>query len=85
MRTDYAELARSKADEESNPERRNELTEIAGICERVPEHPARTFHEALQCMNFIMWEEAGDDVSSPGRRIDQYLKTYFEKDILEAG
>ena len=55
----YAELARRKADEESDPERRNELIEIAGICERVPENPARTFHEALQCMNFIMGSGTG--------------------------
>jgi pyruvate-formate lyase len=80
----YAELARRKADEESNPERRDELIEIAGICERVPEHPARTFHEALQCMNFIMVGR-GLEMMYPllVGRIDQYLKPYFEKDIRE--
>jgi pyruvate-formate lyase len=80
----YAELAHRKAGEEPNPERRNELIEIAGICERVPEHPARTFHEALQCMNFIMVGR-GLEMMYPllVGRIDQYLKTYFEKDIRE--
>jgi len=80
----YAELARRKADEEPNPERRNELIEIAGICERVPENPARTFHEALQCMNFIMVGR-GLEAMYPLLigRIDQYLKPYFEKDINE--
>ena len=80
----YAELARRKADEESNPERRNELMEIAGICERVPENPVTTFHEALQCINFII---VGRGLESMYPlligRIDQYLRPYFEKDIRE--
>ncbi len=80
----YAELARRKAAEESNPERRKELIEIAGICEYVPEHSARTFHEALQCMNFIMVGR-GLEAMYPLLigRIDQYLKPYFGKDIQE--
>jgi pyruvate-formate lyase len=80
----YAELARRKAGEEPDPEKRNELLEIATICERVPEHPPRTFHEALQCMNFIMVGR-GLEAIYPllVGRIDQYLKPYFEKDIQE--
>jgi len=80
----YAELARRKADEESNPERRDELMEIAGICECVPENPARTFHEALQCMNFIIVGR-GLEAMYPLLigRIDQYLRPYFEKDLRE--
>ncbi len=80
----YAELARRKANEESNPEKRNELLEIANICEYVPENPARTFHEALQSMNFILVGR-GLEMMYPllVGRIDQYLKPYFEKDIQE--
>jgi formate C-acetyltransferase len=80
----YAELARRQADEVSNPERQNELLEIARICEHVPENPARTFHEALQCMNFIMVGR-GLEAMYPllVGRIDQYLWPYFEKDIRE--
>ena len=80
----YAELARRKAEEESNTERRNELVKIAGICERVPEYPAQTFYEALQSMNFIMVGR-GLEAMYPllVGRIDQYLQPYFEKDILE--
>jgi len=80
----YAELARRKADEESNPERRNELMEIAGICEHVPENPSRTFHDALQCMNFIIVGR-GLEAMYPLLigRIDQYLRPYFEKDLRE--
>jgi pyruvate-formate lyase len=80
----YAELARRKADAESDPERRSELIEIADICERVPEYPARTFHEALQCMNFIIVGR-GLEAMYPLLigRIDQYLRPYFEKDFRE--
>ena len=62
----------------------SELIEIADICERVPENPARTFHEALQCMNFIMVGR-GLEAMYPLLigRIDQYLRPYFEKDIRE--
>jgi len=78
----YAELARRKAENEPDPVRRNELIEIAGICERVPENPARSFHEALQCMNFILVGR-GLEAMYPLLigRIDQYLWPYFEKDI----
>jgi formate C-acetyltransferase len=78
----YAELARRKADEETDPKRRSELIEIAEICEHVPENPARTFHEALQCMNFIMVGR-GLEAMYPllVGRIDQYLRPYFEKDL----
>jgi len=80
----YAELARRKADEETDPERHHELIEIAGICEYIPENPARTFHEALQCMNFIMVCR-GLEAMYPllVGRIDQYLRPYFEKDIQD--
>jgi len=80
----YAGLARQKARVESDPERRKELLEIADICERVPENPAQTFHEAIQFMNFIM---VGRGLESMYPllvgRIDQYLNSYFEKDIEE--
>jgi pyruvate-formate lyase len=80
----YAKLARRKADEEPDTERRSELIEIADVCERVPEHAARTFHEALQCMNFIIVGR-GLEAMYPLLigRIDQYLRPYFENDIRE--
>ena len=62
----------------------SELIEIADICERVPENPARTFHEALQFMNFIIVGR-GLEAMYPLLigRIDQYLKPYFEKDLQD--
>lgn len=80
----YAELARRKAKKESDPERRSELNTIADICERVPEHPAQTFHEALQSINLIMVGR-GLEMMYPVLigRIDQYLWPYLEKDLKE--
>ena len=82
----YAELARTMAADETREERRNELLEIAEICERVPEHPARTFHEAVQSQWFVQTvsrlEQAIGGVVSNGR-IDQYLYPYYKKDIDE--
>jgi formate C-acetyltransferase len=82
----YAELARSMAASEDREERRSELLEIAAICERVPEQPARSFHEAVQSQWFVQTvsrlEQAIGGVVSNGR-IDQYLYPYYRKDIEE--
>ncbi|MBN2239875.1 MAG: hypothetical protein JW712_08870 [Dehalococcoidales bacterium] len=80
----YAVLAREKAEKESDPERKQELLDIAGICERVPEYPPESFREALQFMNFIM---VGRGLESMYPllvgRLDQYLYPYFINDISE--
>ena len=83
----YAEEARRLAEEAGEGERREELLEIARICEKVPWEPPETFHEALQALWFIhmlvMVQESypGPGVS-PGR-IDQYLYSYYRDDISE--
>lgn len=82
----YADLARSMSVDEPREERRRELREIADICERVPEHPARTFHEAVQSQWLIQTvsrlEQAIGGVVGNGR-IDQYLYPYYRKDLDE--
>ncbi len=80
----YAELARSLAAKETDPSRKQELLEIAAVCEWVPENPARNFHEAVQCVNFIMVAR-GLEAMYPILigRVDQYLRPYFEKDLKE--
>ena len=78
----YAELAESMAEKETNSERAAELRAIAAVCRRVPEYPARTFHEAIQCVYFIhliaQLESGGNSISLG--RIDQILWPYFEAD-----
>ena len=82
----YAALARAMAHEEPREERRQELLEIAMVCERVPEHPARTFREAVQSQWFVQTvsrlEQAVGGVVGNGR-IDQYLYRYYRQDIDE--
>ncbi|KPK12215.1 MAG: formate acetyltransferase [Myxococcales bacterium SG8_38] len=82
----YGELAAAMAESEPGEERRRELREIAAVCQRVPEHPARTFHEAVQSQWFVQTvsrlEQAVGGVVGNGR-IDQYLYPYYRQDIDE--
>lgn len=82
----YAKVAREMAENEDNPNRRNELLEIAEICEWVPENPARTFQEALQAQWFThIFSRLEHNVGAAlgNGRMDQYLYPYYCKDIAE--
>lgn len=82
----YAAEAERLALLEKNPRRKEELLEIARVCRRVPEHPARTFREALQSFYFYhtcIFMEQNAASYNPGR-MDQYLWPYYKAD-LEAG
>jgi pyruvate formate-lyase/glycerol dehydratase family glycyl radical enzyme len=81
----YAALARELAAKVTDSTRRKELETIASHCEWVPENPARTFPEALQCywfihliINFIDLPQVGS-----GIRFDKTLYPFYEKDIRE--
>jgi formate C-acetyltransferase len=80
----YAALAKEMAKTEARPERKAELLQIAEACERVPEHPARTFREALQSMAIIgvckLLEHPMHNNPQWGRG-DQYLHPYFIRDL----
>mgnify|MGYP003623382249 CR=1 FL=1 len=79
----YADLAEATAAEEKDPKVRAELLEIAEVCRRVPEFPARNFREAQQAFWFthlaIEIEQAGCG-TSPGR-YGQYMYPFYRKDI----
>jgi len=81
----YADEARRLASEEQDETRRRELKRIAEVCDRVPEHPARSFHEAVQFLWFIelvtQIETNGVSIS-PGR-FDQYMYPFYRRDIDE--
>ena len=77
----YADLSLALACKEKDPERKQELIEIARTLQVVPENPARTFQEALQscwlvfsvlhsCLEYI-----------PIGRADQFLYPYYKRDI----
>jgi formate C-acetyltransferase len=82
----HADLARDLAERETNRARRKELLEIADTCDWVPENPARTFREAVQCQWFVQtisrFEQRMGGTVSNGR-MDQYFYPYYEKDIEE--
>lgn len=82
----YASEARRMAESEKDAKRKSELLEIAGVCSRVPAHPARTFREAMQSFYFYqicIFMEQNAAAYNPGR-MDQYLYPYYKAD-LEAG
>lgn len=83
----HSQAARELAEVEKDPERRHELLKLAEICERVPQFPATTFHEALQSMWFVQslirLERAMGYMLGNGR-LDQYLYPYYQTD-REAG
>jgi len=82
----FSARARELAEKEKDGERKAELLEIAEVCDRVPAHPARTFHEALQSVWFThilhAWDNEWSWGMGPGRA-DQYLYPYYDSDIKE--
>lgn len=83
----YSELAAQMATTTPDPQRKQELEEIAAICAWVPENPARTFREAMQSQWFTQLfsrfeEMVGGQINSG--RMDQYLYPTYQQDI-EAG
>jgi len=71
------------AAKQSDETRASELRTIAKVCERVPEHPAGSFHEAVQCVYFIHMiaqiESGGNSISLG--RIDQVLYPFYKMDL----
>lgn len=78
----YARLARQLA-QSAQPPRQDELLHIAAQCERVPEHGAQSFHEALQAMwlvHVVLQIESNGQSISFGR-FDQLLWPFYERDV----
>ena len=79
----YAKLAGEKAAAESDPERKKELESMQECLEWTVENPARSFHEAVQCL-FMYQTALCLDANMHGMsfgRIDQYLGDFFEADL----
>ncbi len=80
----HADLALKMAAQEDDPQRKEELERIAGICRRVPARAPRDFWEALQMYWFVhlgtITELNGWDAMSPGH-LDQHLYPFYEKDL----
>jgi len=82
----YAEQARVQAADETDPERRRELLDIAEVCEHVPAHPPRNLHEALQAYWFVhlgvTLEMNPWDSFSPGK-LDSHLCPFYKAGIVD--
>ncbi|KKN81333.1 hypothetical protein LCGC14_0320800 [marine sediment metagenome] len=80
----FADRARKMAESEENSERKEELLEIAEVCDWVPANPPRSFREALQSIYFarmlVRWETPYTVSHSVGR-IERYLNPYYENDL----
>ena len=77
----WAEHLRKLAEEK--PERKEELLNLAEICDHVPMNPARTFHEALQAYWFLfnVAQNDGTGILLGFGRLDQELFRYYDSEI----
>ena len=82
----HAAKARELAKKEKNAARKKELELIAEVCERVPAHAPRDFHEALQYYWFVhlgvITEYNTWDSFNPGR-LDQHLWPFYQKGLAD--
>jgi formate C-acetyltransferase len=82
----HAAKARELAKKEKSAARKKELGLIAKVCERVPAHAPRDFHEALQYYWFVhigvITEYNTWDSFNPGR-LDQHLWPFYQKGLAD--
>ena len=82
----HAELAEKMAADEQNPQRRDELLQIAEVCHHVPAHAPRNLWEAIQMYWFVhlgtVTELNGWDSMNPGH-IDQHLRPFYEQGLAD--
>jgi pyruvate-formate lyase len=87
LATEYSIECRAMADLEGNPQRRNELLQMAENLLHVPWEPAQNFWEALQSLWLThMLVMADENYPGPGDsfgRLDQYLYPLWDKSIRE--
>jgi len=78
-----ADMAEAMAAETSDPQRRAEFTEMARICRRVPEFPAESWWEAVQCWHFshMAINLCDGGVSHSAGRFDQYMYPFLKADL----
>ena len=83
----YAENVSQQAEREAaleeNPQRKQELLQLADITKNVPKNPAKTLQEAMNgawlFLVGVLMENTNVSLS-PGR-LDQYFQPYFENDM----
>jgi trans-4-hydroxy-L-proline dehydratase len=82
----HAELARALAQQEADPQRRQELEHMAEVCTHVPAHAPRNFWEALQYYWFVHLGVTTElnpwDAFCPGK-LDQHLFPFYAQGLAE--
>lgn len=79
----FARLAEKEAQNTTDAQWKDELTEIAGICRKVPWQKPDTFHEALQSIWFLHTAlHSGMNLISLGR-LDQVLQPFLDENALD--
>lgn len=79
----YHDLMMEKFQEETDPERKGVILQVAKNCKNLSQRPAKTFHEAVQSIWFlfvILQMESNASSFSPGR-LDRHLISYYERDV----
>jgi len=81
-----SDYAKQLGDQESNPQRRQELYQLSDIMAHVPANPPRTFHEGLQSVWTMesLFNIAENQTGISLGRLDQYLYPVYKAD-REAG
>ena len=75
----YGDACIEKAGETSDKIRRDELLRMADTCHWIAENPSRDFRDAIQ--NFYFYWTMVAHGTTPGGRFDQYMYTYYKRDI----
>jgi len=80
----HRDLALERSQSCSDAQRSAEYLHIAQVCDRVPAHAPRTFHEALQMYWFVhlgtIMELNGWDSMNPGH-LDQHLFPFYQQEV----
>lgn len=84
MANRYADLAEKLRLRTDTSKRRDELLKITQVCRRVPEFPARTFHEAVQSFWFVNYALFSTQTLVACGRLDQFLYPSLKRE-LDAG
>jgi hypothetical protein len=76
--------AACKANAIAKPGESAHWTKMAGVCTHVASEPPRTFHEALQLMQFVLFAVwVGEDHSQTSfGRLDQILYPFYRRDLV---
>ncbi|MCI8485430.1 MAG: pyruvate-formate lyase [Lachnospiraceae bacterium] len=77
----HSQAARRAAEQEADPTRRKELENIADICARVPNCPARSYQEALQSYWFVYCLINSGGAYVPLGCFDQIVGDCYQKDL----